>query len=83
MEQYRSILATELDRCKVLAFSFGRDSGPEMYHYDLMTARVGYHLFDHVGRVAYVVIPDDPSVEALCAAIAGDCGGVRTRPDLR
>lgn len=86
-EQYRSILESygkRMEDCKVLAFSFDTESGPEIFHYELMyPLRPIYHLFDCSGKIAQIVIPKDPENERMCIQLAESCGGTKTTPNLR
>ena len=71
------------DDCKVLAFVFDDIFGPMHYHYQLMFDSARYHLFDHIGSTAYVIIPNDDETEQICVQLAESCGGKKTVPDLR
>lgn len=86
-DQYRSILESygkRLEDCKVLAFAFETESGPEIFHYELMhPLRPVYHLFDCSGNVAYIVVPKDPENEEMAVQLAESCGGSKTTPNLR
>lgn len=86
-DQYREILASygkRLEDCKVLAFAFETESGPVIFHYELMyPLRPVYHLFDCSGNVAYIVVPKDPENERMCIQLAESCGGEKTTPNLR
>ena len=71
------------DECKVLAFMFETEGGPEFFHYQLMyPLRPVYHLFDCSGNMAYVVVPKDPENERMCIQLAESCGGEKTKPNL-
>ena len=86
-EQYRAILAEygkRLEDCRVLAFAFDGPGGPALFHYELMhPLRPVYHLFDTVGNVAQIVVPNDPENERMCVQLAESCGGKKTTPKLR
>lgn len=86
-DQYREILASygkRLEDCKVLAFAFETESGPEIFHYELMyPLRPVYHLFDCFGTIAQIVVPKDPENERMCIQLAESCGGEKTTPNLR
>ena len=46
-EQYNAILKDRtIGQCEVLSFAFNSESGPEMFHYDLMNGSAEYILFD-------------------------------------
>ena len=86
-DQYRSILESygkRLEDCKVLAFAFETESGPEIFHYELMyPLRPVYHLFDCFGKIAQIVVPKDPENEEMAVLLAESCGGEITTPNLR
>ena len=86
-QKYRELLAEfgkRLEDCKVLAFRFENEFGPEMLHYELMyPLRPVYHLFDSFGNTAIVIVPVDSENEKMCKQLADLCGGVPTTPDLR
>lgn len=87
-EQYRRILACyekRLEDCRVLAFEFVRETGPEVFHYEIMSPRRPvYYLFDYIGKVAQIVVPKyDKENEDFCIEIAASCGGIKITPDLR
>lgn len=86
-EQYRSILESygkRLEDCKVLAFAFETESGPEIFHYELTyPLRPVYHLFDSFGKIAQIVVPNDPENEEMAVQLAESCGGEKTTPNLR
>lgn len=86
-EQYRSILESygkRLEDCKVLAFAFETESGPEIFHYELMyPLRPVCHLFDSFGKIAQIVVPKDPENEEMAVRLAESCGGEKTTPNLR
>ena len=78
---YRKIMAAygrELDGCKVLAFSFEKESGPELYHYQLLNFRPKYFFFDCFGKMAQVIIPKDTEAEQMCIELAEESGGKKT-----
>lgn len=85
-EQYRQILAEygkRLEDCKVLAFAFDTEHGPEIFHYELMfPLRPVYHLFDCFGNIAQIVVPKDPENEDMAVKLAESCGGEKTTPNL-
>lgn len=86
-DQYRSILESygkRLEDCKVLAFAFETESGPEIFHYELMyPLRPVYHLFDCFGKIAQIVVPKDLANEEMAVQLAESCGGEKTTPNLR
>lgn len=86
-DQYREILASygkRLEDCKVLAFAFETESGPEIFHYELMhPLRPVYHLFDRFGKIAQIVVPNDPENEELIVQLAEYSGGEKITPNLR
>lgn len=86
-DQYREILASygkRLEDCKVLAFAFETEYGPELFHYELMyPLRPVYHLFDCFGKIAQIVVPNDPKNEEMAVLLAESCGGEKTTPNLR
>lgn len=86
-DQYQEILASygkRLEDCKVLAFAFETESGPELFHYELMyPLRPIYHLFDCFGKIAQIVVPKDPKNEEMAVQLAESCGGEKTTPNLR
>ena len=85
-DQYREILASygkRLEDCKVLAFEFETEYGPELFHYELMyPLRPVYHLFDCFGKIAQIVVPNDPKNEEMAVQLAESCGGEKTTPNL-
>lgn len=86
-DQYREILASygkRLEDCKVLAFAFETESGPEIFHYELMyPLRPVYHLFDCFGKIAQIVVPNERENEEMAVQLAESCGGEKTTPNLR
>ncbi len=86
-DQYREILAQygkRLEDCRVLAFEFENEYGPEIFHYELMhPLRPVYHLFDCFGKIAQIVVPKDPENEAMAIQLAESCGGEKTTPNLQ
>ena len=70
---------------KVLAFVFRSDSGPEFFHYEIMMAdpRPVYYLFDIMGEIAQIVVPNDEYNAALIQHLAEQSGGKKTTPNLR
>lgn len=85
-DEYRTAMEKEGVRdYKVLAFVFLSDSGPEFYHYDIMTAdpRPAYYLFDCIGEMAQIVVPNDAKNEQALVELAELCGGKKTTPNLR
>lgn len=86
-DQYRQIMAgygIRIEDCKILAFSFDSESGPELFHYELMAPlRPVYHLFDYFGKIAQLVVPVDKENEKMCIQLAESCGGEKTIPNLR
>lgn len=87
-EQYREIMAASgrrLEDCKVLAFEFEKETGPEIFHFDLMDLdRPIYYLFDYFGRMAQIVVPRrDTENERKCIAKAEAAGGRTVFPVLQ
>lgn len=86
-EQYREIIEKECREwkdCKVLAFLFSNERGPERFHYKLMfEPRAKYYLFDCFGNVAQIVVPKDNENERICIQLAESCEGEKTIPNLR
>lgn len=85
-EQYRAIMEKEgIEECKVFAFAFLSDTGPEYFHYELMLAdpRPDYYLFDIMGEIAQVVAPKDAENDAIIVQLAESCGGKKITPNLR
>jgi len=85
-DQYREILAREgknFDDCKVVAFEFESDYGPEIFHFELTyPLRPVYHIFDGYDNVAQIVIPQDEENERLLNMLAESCGGTPVKPRL-
>lgn len=87
-QQYRAILAKEGKRfedCRVVAFTFKDQSGPELFHYRLLMAdpRPEYVLFDCFGTMAQVIVADDERTVKRIQELAGQVGGEKTTPNLR
>ena len=86
-DQYRAILVAHgihIEDCDIRAFRFESESRAEMFHYELMhPLRPIYHLFDHVGNVATVLMPKDRENTRMLESLAESCGGEKTTPNLR
>lgn len=86
-EQYRGIVMNEGQEwkdCKVLAFLFPNERGPERFHYKLMfESRAKYYLFDCFCNVAQIVVPKGDENERMCIQLAESCDGEKTIPNLR
>ena len=87
LDQYRAILNEKgktLEECDVLAFSFPNDSGPGVFHYELMLRSYPqYFIFDSSDRTAVVVIPKGVENQRSLIDLAVFCGGSKTTPNLR
>lgn len=86
-DQYRAILNEKgktLEECDVLAFSFPNDSGPVVFHYELMRRPcLKYFIFDSSDRTAVVVMPKGLENQRSLIDLAVFCGGSKTTPHLR
>jgi hypothetical protein len=84
---YRSILERDgirYEDCKVLAFVFETESGPQIFHYKLMhPMRPVYYLFDFMEKIAQVVIPKNQDIEQKIISLAENVGGKKTTPKLQ
>lgn len=86
--RYREILMADgisFDDCRVLAFSFEVEKAAETLHLSMMNAerRPEYYLFDLIGTLAQIVVPNDGENAQRIQAIAADYGGQKTTPNLR
>lgn len=86
-DAYRQIMERagySYDECRVLAFRFEKDSGPEIFHYGLMNEKPVYYLFDFMDDgIAQVIVPNDEQNAAKVIAIAEKEGGRKVTPNLR
>ena len=84
MDQYRAAMdgyGKRIEDCKILAFEFETEAGPEIFHYELMCPlRPVYHLFDSFGNIAQIIVPKDPENERMCIQLAESCGGEKRPP---
>lgn len=86
--KYREIvegLGVRYEDCRVLAFRFERETGPESFHYSLMLAgnRPEYLSFNKEGQTANVIVRNDAEIVEAVTKIASGDGGVPTMPNLR
>ena len=87
-DQYRAVLekaGIRFEDCRVLAFTFLSDLGPQYCHYDMMMAdpRPKYHLIDCVGETVYIIVPgNDAENERMCIQLAEANGGRKITPKL-
>ena len=86
--KYREIvegMGVRYEDCRVLAFRFERERGPELFHYALMLAenRPEYLSFDCEGLTANVIVHNVPEDVDKVTKMALADGGTPTMPNLR